>query len=109
MESLFGLLSILDDCSQEAKMKSMNILMNLPPRNGEGIIGMPFICLLVCPSVTLSCLLHISLTLLKIFIWSNVHLGELVCRNYDTATQSRSKFTIKGHVIFMSALYLLEP
>ena len=66
-------------------------LINPPTWSREGIIGMAFVCPFVCPSichsVTLTCLLHISWTLWKIFInlWSNVCLSEMMCRiHYST-------------------------
>ena len=50
-----------------------------------------------CQSITLSCPLHISWTLRKIFIKlrSNVPLSEKVCRTHNSATQTQGQF--KGH------------
>ena len=47
----------------------------------------------ICPSVTLSCVLHISWTLWKIFIklWSNVRLSELMCRNHKSTMPTQGQ------------------
>ena len=63
-----------------------------------GIIEMSFVSPSVCPSVTLSCPLHISSTLLKIFIklWSNVCLSESMCRPHVNHANSRSQVKVMG-------------
>ena len=53
----------------------------------------PSICPSVFPSVTLSCPLHISWTLWKIFIklWSNVCLSESMCRTYKSTMPTQGQ------------------
>ena len=70
---------------------------NPPPRSRWRIIEMAFVCpavcLSICPSVTLSCLLHIFWTLGKIFIklWSNICLSESMCRTHKSAMPAQGQ------------------
>ena len=72
-------------------------LSNPPPRSQWGIIEMAFVCPSICPSITLSCPLHISWTLWKIFIklWSNVRLSESMFRTHVNHANSRSRSLVK--------------